>query len=76
MNDHTGDFDQMAYEFSLACFIASKWKEVYPGAAYSTRIAGAIATLEVAIGKAKENPEVAMQLRSLSGTQPLRTTDE
>lgn len=71
--NNMSDFDQMAYEFTLACFLASKWKEVYPGAAYSTRIAAAIATLEVAIERAKENPNIAKQLRTLSAKR-LRTT--
>jgi hypothetical protein len=43
-------FDDACYRFTQACSAAAQWKQIYLGAAYSTRLRQAIADLEVEIG--------------------------
>lgn len=52
------DFDVMAREFTVACQKAAAWKDIYFGAAYSTRIKASIEDLEKAIAKARAHPEI------------------
>ena len=53
------EFDDMAREFTVACQKAAAWKDIYFGAAYSTRIRAAIDDLEKAIAQARQHPEIA-----------------
>jgi hypothetical protein len=51
-------FDRMARDFTVAMQKAAAWKDIYFGAAYSTRIRTAIAELKVAIACAEAHPEI------------------
>lgn len=52
------NFDKMAATFTEKVAIAANWKQVFYGAAYSTRMNHAIRLLEEAIAEARKSSEI------------------